>query len=266
MSATALVSAVPAVAQTSQASSAASDDDTVSALIRLLVGRGTITQAEGDALVSAAKTRAPRSAVAQTAPTVQTGPVAAVVPTQQVAQAGTGAPGLRQEAPGTPNPSVAAPAPASSAVLVKAAGGNGLTVDWSEGAPKFVSPGGFTFRPRGRVLIDAQTTTGSRYDPRNITTTGTRALRLGVEGTYGPNVFYQFEADFADAGTEVTSAYFGWRQKLSSDITTEVSLGSRLTERGIDGSTGSDQTPFLERNAVGVGLIPLKGFFGLGVT
>lgn len=232
------VTSLPAHAETN------SSDATVKALIDLLVQRGTISRQEADQLVAAAQQRAapPPASIEVKAPAFLS----------------------QQEAAGTPDPSTAAPYPPQ--LVVKAAESNSLTVDWSEGDPKFVSPGGFSFRPRGRILIDGQLASGSRFSDRNISTTGARAARLGFEGTYGSNFFYQFEVDFADAATEVTSAYFGWRKKLSNSVTTELNVGSRLTERGIDGSTGSDQTPFLERNAITIALVPLKGFFGLGFT
>lgn len=230
-------------------------DPTVRALIDLLVERGTISRREADKLVEAAtlRTSVDRAELGSATPAA-----AADV------EASSPAVFSKQEAEGTPDPSTASPYP--SRLVVKAAQSNALTVDWSEGDPKFTSPGGFSFRPRGRIIVDGQITSGSRYAERNISTTGARAARLGFEGTYGNTVFYQFEADFADAATEVTSAYFGWRKKLSSEITTEINVGSRLTERGIDGSTGSDQTPLMERNAVTIALVPLKGFFGLGFT
>lgn len=235
------------------------DDPTVRALIDLLVERGTISRAEADTLVKAAQARAPADPSEHAV-----SPPKPPSPVTRDLEVKAPPPFAKQEEEGTPDPSTASPYP--SRLVVKAAQSNALTVDWSEGDPKFTSPGGFSFRPRGRIIVDGQMTSGSRYADRNISTTGARAARLGFEGTYGNDLFYQFEADFADAATEVTSAYFGWRRKLSPKVTTELNVGSRLTERGIDGSTGSDQTPLMERNAVTIALVPLKGFFGLGFT
>lgn len=137
-----------------------------------------------------------------------------------------------------------------------------LKVDWSGGAPEF-SGEGFRFKPRGRALVDVSTTTGSNDDARNLTATGARAIRLGVEGSVRSNLFYQVEADFAESTVGVTSAYVGWRDRLFGRPV-ELSLGQRLSERGLEGSTGSDATPFLERNVIGTALVPQKGFFGLG--
>ncbi|MDP1026834.1 porin [Sphingomonas sp. KR1UV-12] len=224
-------------------------DAKVDALIRVLVNRGTITAAEGRELLDATRTE-------PAAPMQGTSVAVAQTPPPEPA-----APATRRP----PQPSAASPRAPSAADLAAAARKDGLTVDWKGGAPRFISPGGFSFKPRGRILVDADTTTGSRFDDRNITTTGARALRFGFQGTYGQNILYQVEADFSDTA-EITSAYVGWRQKLTEKVTTELDVGSRLTERGLEGSSGSDQVPFMERNAVGIGLVPLKGFYGLGLT
>ena len=48
-----------------------------------------------------------------------------------------------------------------------------LNVTWGAGAPIFAkSDGSFTFKPRGRLLIDLDSTSGSRVASRNVTTTG----------------------------------------------------------------------------------------------
>lgn len=138
-------------------------------------------------------------------------------------------------------------------------------IRWDKGSPEFISPDGdFSFRPKGRLLMDASTTSGSRFDQRNITGTEVRALRLGVEGTMGRRLGYTLEVDFADNNPLVRGAYLVWKDRWQgTDV--EITLGNRLSERTIEGSSSSDATPFMERNATASAITPLKGFYGLGV-
>lgn len=226
----ALLTASPALAQNT---ASPAQGPTVEALLRLLVQDGVVSQAKADALYAAAAAE----------------PVSPAPPPTTIAAA----PPVATQAPAL---TAASASPAARADI-------GLEVDWSGGAPEF-SGDGFRFKPRGRILADLSTTTDSDFDARNLTATGARAIRLGFEGGVGNNLFYQVEADFSESVVGVTSAYVGWRDRLFGRPV-EISLGQRLSERGIEGSTGSDATPFLERNVIGTALVPQKGFFGLGV-
>ncbi|GAB7551275.1 OprO/OprP family phosphate-selective porin [Novosphingobium sp. 11B] len=143
---------------------------------------------------------------------------------------------------------------------------HGLDVSWRDGAPLLsVEEGGFSFRPRGRLTVDASSTHGSRFDSRNITGTEGRTLRFGMEGTISSSLAYQIEADFADNDPELLSAFVTY---LGHDRGNEyeISVGNRLSERGWDASTSSQNTPFMERSVVATAIRPEKGFFGLGLT
>ena len=223
-----LFAASPALAQ----ASASQQGPTVQDLLKLLVEEGVVSQAKADALYEAA---AGEAAARQTPQPVSPVPVAGTVPT-----------------PANQNVIVTTPNSTSQ---------QSLKVDFGKGAPEF-SAGEFRFRPRGRILADVSSTSGSDYGDRNITTTGARALRIGMEGAAG-KLFYQIEADFASELTSITSAYVGWRETVLGNPS-ELTLGVRLSERGIEGSTGSDATPFLERNLVANALTPQSGFFGVG--
>lgn len=149
---------------------------------------------------------------------------------------------------------------------IEAAQQKSVAVDWSKGTPEFSSlDGGITFRARGRVLIDLGTTTGSHTAARNLTATQTRSLRLGIEGSVGPNLSYVFESDLADNDIAVKSAYLAWTTKLLGNQV-ELALGNRLNDRGLDGSSGTISVPFMERNLVAQAIIPARGFFGLGAA
>ncbi len=143
---------------------------------------------------------------------------------------------------------------------------DGVHVDWSKGTPEFTSADGrFSFRPRGRILVDAAATTGSALPTRNITATTARSLRLGFEGSIGPHLSYLLEGDFADNDPAIKSAYLAWTTGFLGQQA-EFALGNRLNDRGLDGSSGTISVPFLERNFVGQGIIPVRGFFGLGAA
>ncbi|GAN15299.1 porin [Sphingomonas paucimobilis] len=139
-------------------------------------------------------------------------------------------------------------------------------VDWSKGTPEFTSADGkFSFRPRGRILVDWAGTTGSALPVRNIVATQARSLRIGFEGAIGKHLSYLLEGDFADNDPAIKSAYVAWTTRFMGQQA-EFALGNRLNDRGLDGSSGTISVPFMERNFVGQGIIPVRGFFGLGAA
>ena len=138
-------------------------------------------------------------------------------------------------------------------------------LEWNGAAREFTRPdGGFTIRPKGRVLLDLGTTSGSRHEDRNLTVDEVRAVRVGVDGMVGAHLFYNVEGDFTNKDPVLRGTYVAWRDRLGGhDV--ELNLGNRLSERGLDGSSSSDGTPFMERNTVATAIAPLKGFYGWGV-
>lgn len=166
-------------------------------------------------------------------------------------------------------PQLVPPGPAERDVArARAAADNvaGVTTEWGAGLPVFHSADGvFTFKPRGRILTDVSTTFGSRYADRNLTTTGMRALRLGLEGGVGPHFFYQFESDFSENEVDIVTAFVGWRNQIRPGLDYDVRAGHLFNDRGFEGSTGSDSTPFLERTVVATAIIPQRAFYGLGI-
>ena len=137
-------------------------------------------------------------------------------------------------------------------------------LEWDGSARQFESPdGGFTVRPKGRLLLDIGATGGSQHDDRNISDQEVRTFRFGVDGLVGEHVFYTVEGDFTAKDPVLRGTYVAWRDKLAGhDV--ELTLGNRLSERGLDGSSSSDGTPFMERNTVATAIAPLKGFYGWG--
>ncbi|MFT4056547.1 MAG: porin [Novosphingobium sp.] len=141
-----------------------------------------------------------------------------------------------------------------------------VTTEWGQGLPVFHSGDGtFSFKPRGRIITDVSTTRGSKYDGRNLTTTGMRALRMGLEGTVGTHLFYQFESDFSENAVDVVTAFIGWKNKIAPGLDYDVRVGHLFNDRSFEGSTGSDSTPFAERTVVATAIIPQRAFYGLGI-
>jgi phosphate-selective porin OprO/OprP len=166
-------------------------------------------------------------------------------------------------------PQLAPPGPADRSVTQAIAARDnpsGVTTEWGAGLPVFHSADGvYTFKPRGRILTDVSSSFGSKYNGRNITTTGMRALRLGLEGGVGTHFFYQFESDFSENEVDVVTAFVGWRNRITPGLDYDVRVGHLFNDRGFEGSTGSDSTPFLERTTVATAIIPQRGFYGIGV-
>jgi phosphate-selective porin OprO and OprP len=158
-------------------------------------------------------------------------------------------------------------APSTSSVIAKDSAGrpeNDLKVTWGNGAPSFgKADGSFTIKPRGRLLIDADSTFNSDLPDRNINTSGLRGARLGVEGTYARQGIYQLEADFADGQIAVMGAFLGYQGKLlGKDY--DLRVGHMFNDRSLEGQTGSLTTPFIERNFVANAILPQSSFYAMG--
>lgn len=140
--------------------------------------------------------------------------------------------------------------------------GQAQTLSWEDG--EFVSEGrGFSLRPKGRLLLDLYSTSGSQHDARNLAGRELRTLRGGVTGRIGQHLIYNAEGDFQDGEAVVRATYLAWRDQWA-DKEIELTLGNRLSERGLEGSSSSDGAPFLERNSVALAISPVKGFYGWG--
>lgn len=144
------------------------------------------------------------------------------------------------------------------------ASGQRAIVRWSP-APEFVSADGrFRFKPRGRLYFDSSWTGGSEAAARNVSGTEVRALWLGFEGRMD-RFDYALTADLANDEVAIRNAYIAWRGRTAAGEA-EITLGNRLGEKGLEGSSSSEAAPFMERNAVALAIAPLKGLYGLGVT
>ena len=253
----ALLAATPALAQTP------SSED-LAALVRqqaaeIVTLRARLDRLEGVASASpAAAAPTPADAPSLSGTPMPTPPAAQVVQGDLASRGTVTRPFAPQLVP---------PGPAERDVTqARQANAAGVTTEWGAGLPVFHSADGiYTFKPRGRILTDVSSTFGSRYNGRNITTTGMRALRLGLEGGVGTHFFYQFESDFSENEVDVVTAFIGWRNRIRPGLDYDVRAGHLFNDRGFEGSTGSDSTPFMERTVVSTAIIPQRGFYGVGI-
>jgi phosphate-selective porin OprO/OprP len=186
---------------------------------------------------------------------------------QSTAPAARMAVATEENAPSSFAPQIIPPGPADQDVAQARAAMNAsnVTTEWRGGAPTLRSADGkYMFKVRGRIINHVSTTFGSDYEGRNITTTGARALRIGIEGAVGAHFFYQFENDFADNTSDVGTMFVGWRDTVG-DISYDVRFGNMFNDRSFEGSSGSDAPPFLERNVVATSIIPQRGFYGIAL-
>jgi phosphate-selective porin OprO/OprP len=239
-------------AQSAFAQSAEGGDTTYQTLLALIdemVTNKLITREKADALVANAKAKA---ALAAAAPQQDRAPAQLAVGKGSPPNAGPMAaaaplPGMSADAGAK-----VAPVETGNMQVAKAAGRldipADLNVDWSRGAPVFASKDGqFTFKPRGRILADISSTSGSNYDGRNITVSTLRQFRMGGVGTVGNHIFYQFEADFRRNSVEVVNTFLGYRAKFGK-VNADIRAGNLITDRGIDIGTAATANPFITTN------------------
>lgn len=140
---------------------------------------------------------------------------------------------------------------------------DGLILKWGKGLPSFSTPdGNYSFRVRGRILADYGASFSSRFPQQNISRTILRAARLGVQGR-ARNLSWVLEGDFSSNTLQLMSAFATWTDKTAG-LLSEYTIGNKFSERGFDGSTGSSDTVFLNRDIVANLLVPMMGWYGLG--
>ncbi|MBC7986043.1 MAG: hypothetical protein H7X93_05150 [Sphingomonadaceae bacterium] len=132
--------------------------------------------------------------------------------------------------------SAAAPAPAAEGPEIR-----------FRGAPQITAPGGWSFKPRGRIQYDA----GFVSSPDGISDPGLgfsnelRRGRLGVEGTIPGGFGYVFEMDFADNNVDITDAILTYK---ASDLIT-FTAGQHNNFQSLEELTSSRFSSFIERAA-----------------
>ena len=115
------------------------------------------------------------------------------------------------------------------------------------GAPQITAPGGWSFKPRGRLQYDFATVSS----PDGISNPGLgfsnelRRARLGVEGTMPGGFGYTFELDFADNNVEITDAILTYRASPEFQLT----VGQHNNFQSLEELTSSRFSSFIERAA-----------------
>lgn len=146
----------------------------------------------------------------------------------------------------------AAPAPAAAAAPVVAASGTpapapAAQIAW-RGAPEVTGEGGWSFKPRGRLQLDAGTVSA----PEGIVDTSlgfgseVRRAYLGVEGRVPGGFGYRAEVDVANSSVEVTDLYITYQ---ASDSLT-LMAGQTKPFWGLEELTSDLFTSFNERAAL----------------
>lgn len=147
--------------------------------------------------------------------------------------------GAQQQA----QPAVAPPAtpPPSPAPAIQE---NPVTTTFA-GAPEIEAEGGWSFKPFGRLNIDA----GSVALPDALgrsegLASEFRRARLGMEGDIPGGFGYKFEVDFADGGAELTEVFLTY-----TDDGLTVTAGQHNNFQGLEELTSSRWSSFIERAA-----------------
>ena len=137
-----------------------------------------------------------------------------------------------------------AESPPAAAVGPEAESGDETTVTWT-GAPVIETESGWSFKPRGRLQIDAGVigapgSTGVDDGFGNEI----RRARLGVEGDMPGGFGYKFEADFAGNEVEISDAILTYG---TGGLT--ISAGQHNNFQGLEELTSSRFTSTMERAA-----------------
>ena len=138
--------------------------------------------------------------------------------------------------------------PQQAAVAATATAKPATEITW-EGAPKLTTSDGWSFKPRGRLHIDAGTiSTPGAYDAtRNLgSNVRLRRVRLGFEGTMPGGFGYKAEADFANGSIAVGDFFVSYAPHKS---TMQVRIGNFESLDGLEQISSSNNNSFLERAA-----------------
>lgn len=138
-------------------------------------------------------------------------------------------------APVTATVPAAAPAPEQPRIAFK-------------GAPEITAPGGWSFKPRGRLQLDAGTVSA----PAGVTDNSTgfsseiRRAYLGVDGKIPGGFAYRAEVDLAASAVEITDLYLTYQASKELSVT----VGQTKPFWGLEEMTSDLFTTLNERAAI----------------
>ncbi len=118
-----------------------------------------------------------------------------------------------------------------------------------KGGPETSGEDGWSFKPRGRLMVDAGSvsTPGEYAENRNLGfATRVRRIRLGAEGTMPGDLGYKVELDFANGNVGFGDAFVSYNPK-STPI--NLRIGNFETLNGLEQISSSNNVSFIERSA-----------------
>ncbi|MFA6219852.1 MAG: porin [Erythrobacter sp.] len=117
-------------------------------------------------------------------------------------------------------------------------------VNW-KGAPEIVGDGGWSFKPRGRLIYDAGFTDAPDSTGRDDGFGNeVRRARLGVEGSVPGGFGYRFELDFAGDRADIFDAYLSY-----GDGPLEIVVGQHNNFQSLEELSSTLHASFIERAA-----------------
>lgn len=137
----------------------------------------------------------------------------------------------------------AAPAPVAVAATEKKPAAE---ISW-KGAPEIKGEGGWSFKPRGRLQVDAASINPSETIATNSlgSTVRVRRAQFGIDGTIPGGFGYRVEADIGSGSAELTDMYLTY--KAAKNLT--LTLGQHKPFWGLEELTSDLFTSFNERAA-----------------
>lgn len=120
-----------------------------------------------------------------------------------------------------------------------------FAVNW-KGAPEIVGKDGWTFKPRGRLHLDAGTISspGALTNPSLGGNLRVRRVRLGAEGTMPGGIGYKAEFDFANSNVALADFFASYAPGNAPIV---IRIGNFETLNGIEQITSSNYISMLER-------------------
>lgn len=140
-----------------------------------------------------------------------------------------------------------ATAPTAAGTAKAASDASPIQVVW-KGGPEFRGDNGWSFKPRGRLQIDA----GGVNAPSGLDETSSdhlgfstelRRAYLGFDGTMPGGFGYRFEVDLANSSVVINDMYLTYR--VNKNVT--LALGNQKPNTGLEDQTSDLFTSFMER-------------------
>lgn len=142
----------------------------------------------------------------------------------------------------SPTPvAVSAPAPTPTPETIAAT----TQIKW-KGAPELKTADGWSFKPRGRIQVDAvHVGAPTAISDRALGfSSELRRIRMGFGGTVPGGFGYKVEADFAESDVVLLDAFMTYQ-----DGPLKLTVGQHNTFQGLEELSSSNDVSFIERSA-----------------